>query len=78
MDMEGALRARIVALATAAAARVYWVDRPQGTALPSITLQIISGDHPYTYSGSSRPATHEFNSTSGARTTAKRNPSWMR
>jgi hypothetical protein len=51
MDMEGALRARIVALATAAAARVYWVDRPQGTALPSITLQIISGDHPYTYSG---------------------------
>jgi hypothetical protein len=51
MDMEGALRARIVALTTAAGSRVYWVDRPQGSSLPSITLQTISGDHPYTSSG---------------------------
>jgi hypothetical protein len=51
MDMEGALRARIVAAATAAADRVYWVDRPQGSALPSITLQTISGDYPKTYDG---------------------------
>lgn len=51
MDMEGALRARIVAAATAAAERVYWIDRPQGSALPSITLQTISGDYPKTYDG---------------------------
>jgi hypothetical protein len=51
MDMEGALKARIVALGTAAATRVDWVDRPQGTALPAITLQTISGDHPYTHGG---------------------------
>jgi hypothetical protein len=51
MDMEGALRARIVAAGTAAADRVYWLDRPQGSALPSITLQVISGDYPRTYSG---------------------------
>jgi hypothetical protein len=51
MDMEGSLRARIVALATTAADRVYWVDRPQGSALPSITLQTISGDYPQTYAG---------------------------
>lgn len=49
MDMEGALRARIVALATAAAARVYWVDRPQGTNLPSVTLQVVTGDYSPTY-----------------------------
>jgi hypothetical protein len=51
MDMEEALRARIIALGTAAADRVYWVDRPQGTALPSITLQMISGDREYTSDG---------------------------
>jgi hypothetical protein len=51
MDMEGALRARIVALGTAAADRVYWMDRPQGTSLPSITLQMISGDREYTSDG---------------------------
>lgn len=51
MDMEGALRARIVAAATAAGGRVYWVDRPQASALPSITLQVVSGDYPQTYEG---------------------------
>jgi hypothetical protein len=51
MDMEGALRARIVAASTAAGDRVYWVDRPQSSALPSITLQTISGDHPQTHEG---------------------------
>lgn len=51
MDMEGALRARIVAAATAAGDRVYWVDRPQGSALPSITLQTITGDYPQTHEG---------------------------
>lgn len=51
MDMEGALRARIIAAATGATDRVYWVERPQGSALPSITLQTISGDRPYTHQG---------------------------
>jgi hypothetical protein len=46
MDMEGALRARLIADTTVAGdvgARVYWVDRPQGRPLPDITLQMISG-----------------------------------
>jgi hypothetical protein len=51
MDMQGSLRARLVAAATAAGARVYWVERPQGSDLPSITLQTISGDRPQTYDG---------------------------
>lgn len=51
MDMEGALRARLVAAATAAADRVYWVERPQATALPSIILQTVTGDYPQTYGG---------------------------
>ena len=50
MNMEEALRARIVGQ-TAAGSRVYWVDRPQGSALPSITLQTISGDRPQTHEG---------------------------
>ena len=50
MDMQGALRARLVGQ-TAAGSRVYWLDRPQGTALPAITLQTISGGRPQTYSG---------------------------
>lgn len=49
MDMQTALRARLVSQ-TAAGTRVYWLDRPQGTALPAITLQTISGDRPQTYS----------------------------
>lgn len=51
MDMQGALRARLVAAATGAGSRIYWVDRPQGSDLPSITLQTISGDRPQTYEG---------------------------
>ena len=41
--MQGALRARLVGQ-TPAASRVYWLDRPQTTGLPAITLQIISRD----------------------------------
>jgi hypothetical protein len=47
MDWQGALRARltgapaITALVGTAPARVYWVDRPQASALPAITLQVI-------------------------------------
>lgn len=43
MDMQGALRARLVGQ-TGAGSRVYWLDRPQASALPAITLQIISRD----------------------------------
>jgi hypothetical protein len=50
MDMKGALRARIEAANTGAQV-VAWVARPQGTALPAITLQTISGDRPQTYDG---------------------------
>lgn len=46
MDMPGALRARITGANTAAASRVYWVDRPQASALPAVTLQIISDLRP--------------------------------
>lgn len=45
MDMEGALRARLLADATVAALvgqRAYWVERPQGGVLPDITLQVIT------------------------------------
>lgn len=51
MDMEGALKARIIALATAAAGRVDWLERPQAAALPAITLQVVTGDYPQTYGG---------------------------
>ena len=50
MDMKGALRARIEAANTGAQV-VAWVARPQGTDLPAITLQTISGDRPQTYDG---------------------------
>ena len=50
MDMKGALRARLVA-ANAGAAVVAWVERPQGTNLPAITLQTISGERAQTYAG---------------------------
>lgn len=51
MDMQAALRARLVAAATLAGSRVYWLDRPQGTDLPSITLQTVSGDRPQHMAG---------------------------
>lgn len=43
MDMEGALRARLLADATVAGivgTRIYWEDRPQSSALPAITLSL--------------------------------------
>lgn len=45
MDFEGALRARLLAAApitALVAQRAYWVDRPQASALPAITLQVIN------------------------------------
>jgi len=43
MDMEGALRARLIADASTAAlvgSRIYWEDRPQASALPALTLSL--------------------------------------
>lgn len=43
MDMEGAVRARLLAAAPVTAIvgqRVYWEDRPQNAALPAIVLQL--------------------------------------
>lgn len=42
MDMEGALRARLLAAApvtSVAGTRIYWMSRPQGALLPAIVLQ---------------------------------------
>lgn len=47
--MQGAIRARLLAAAPVTAlagARIYWVDRPQGDALPAVTLQIVSDPRP--------------------------------
>lgn len=47
MDMQAALRARLLADASVAAlvgTRVSWVERPQGDALPAVTLTTIAGD----------------------------------
>lgn len=44
MDFEGALRARLTgasAVTNLVGQRIYWVDRPQASTLPAITLQII-------------------------------------
>lgn len=54
MDMQGALRARLIAAAPVnalVAGRVYWVDRPQGSAMPAITLQVISDERPQDMEG---------------------------
>jgi hypothetical protein len=49
LDMQGALRARLLAAAPVTALvgqRVYWVDRPQASQLPAIVLQVISDPRP--------------------------------
>lgn len=54
--MEEALRTRLqanAALAALVATRVDWIERPQGAALPSVTLQLVSTGREYTYAGAS-------------------------
>lgn len=54
MDLQGALRARLLAAAPVTALvgqRIYWVVRPQATELPAITLETVTGDRPRTYGG---------------------------
>lgn len=49
MDLQTGLRARLLADATVAAnvgTRVYWVERPQGSAYPAIVLQVIDDGRP--------------------------------
>lgn len=57
--MEEDLVARLLAdagLAGLVGERIYWLDRPQADALPSITLQVISPGRAYTYGGASGTA----------------------
>jgi hypothetical protein len=54
MDYQSALRARLIAAAPVnalVAGRVYWVDRPQASTLPAVTLQVISDERPQTHDG---------------------------
>lgn len=47
MDFSGALKARLLAepaVSTIVGNRVTWVDRPQGQALPAITLQVVDDE----------------------------------
>lgn len=49
MDWQGALRARLIAASPVTALveqRIYWVDRPQASALPAVTLQTVTEDRP--------------------------------
>ena len=49
MDMQGALRARLLAAAPVTALvgqRIYWVERPQSSGFPALTLQIVSDPRP--------------------------------
>ena len=52
--MEEALRALLLAntaLAALVGRRIDWLERPQGKALPAITLQVISAPRRYTFKG---------------------------
>lgn len=52
MDMEGAMRARLLAAAPLqqlTSGRVFWVERPQRSALPAITLQHVTDERTQSY-----------------------------
>jgi len=54
VDWKAALRARLIddgSVAAIADNRVTWVDRPQLSALPAITLQVVTEDRPQSMSG---------------------------
>ena len=54
MDMEGALRARLLAAPAVtglAQQRVYWENRPQGSALPAIVLDMVTDIRDQTLGG---------------------------
>jgi len=45
-DFQAGVRSRLIAAATSAGSRIYWVERPQLSALPAVTLQTISDPRP--------------------------------
>ncbi|AHE52636.1 tail completion protein gp17 [Sphingomonas sanxanigenens] len=52
--MEEALRDRLLAnpgLSALVGDRIWWVERPQSSALPALTLQLISPGRTYTHDG---------------------------
>ncbi|AHE55909.1 tail completion protein gp17 [Sphingomonas sanxanigenens] len=54
--MEESLRNRLLAyadLSALVARRIWWIDRPQGSSLPALTLQLISPNRTYTLDGPS-------------------------
>jgi hypothetical protein len=54
VDFEAALRARLTGasgVTSVVGQRIYWVERPQATALPAITLQIIDDPREQTMGG---------------------------
>jgi hypothetical protein len=54
MDMDFALRARLIAASPVralVAQRVTWVQRPQASALPAITLQLVTDDRTQSFAG---------------------------
>ena len=54
MEMFGAMRARLLAAGPVTALvgqRVTWIDRPQASALPAITLQVVSELRPQHMAG---------------------------
>lgn len=54
MDWQGAFQARLAGAAgvsTLVGTRIYWVERPQATALPAITLQTITEERAQHFGG---------------------------
>ncbi len=54
MDFEGALRSRLTSAAPVTALvgqRVYWIERPQSSALPGITLQMVDDERGQHFGG---------------------------
>lgn len=52
MDMEAAMRARLLAdpaIAALVGTRVYWIERPQATLLEAITLQHVTDERRTNY-----------------------------
>lgn len=50
MDFQGALRSRLTGI-TATGGRVYWINRPQASQMPAITLQMIDDDRAQHFGG---------------------------
>ena len=51
MSMSADLRDRLKAAAMSAAGRIYRDERPQGSGLPAVRMQVVSEDRPSTMEG---------------------------